>query len=91
MFKVIWTERAKKDLGSLEKDLAKRIFLKIEWLGSADFLFLEKVKGKEFFKYRVGKYRVFIDKLTEKQILFILAVRHRKKAYKSLGSIKQNK
>ena len=80
-FAIIWTDRAKKDLKKLEKPLAKRIFEKISSFNEKDLLLLEKVKDQEFFKYRVGSYRVFIEKGPQGTI-FVLTVKHRKNAYK---------
>lgn len=83
-FEIIWSNRAKKDLMKLEKHIAERIIKKITNLAQQDRIMLEKVKGKDFFKYRVGDYRVFIDRYLARKKLVILTIIHRKKAYKNI-------
>jgi mRNA-degrading endonuclease RelE of RelBE toxin-antitoxin system len=81
---LIWTAEAKKDLEKLEKQEAKRVYNKVIYAHEAGLLLLEKVKNQAFFKYRIGKYRVFIEKNASQQALFVFAIQHRKNAYKNL-------
>ena len=83
-FEVIWAKKAKNSLKALDKAAARRIVDKVESLAGRETVFLEKVKGKDFYKYRVGRYRVFIDKFPATKKLVVLLVRHRKKAYKNI-------
>ena len=83
-FEIIWSNRAKKDLKNLDKKIARRIVNKIETLREKENVFLEKVKDKDFYKYRVGQYRVFIDKFPVTKKLGVLHIRHRKNAYKNI-------
>lgn len=80
---IVWSNRSRKDLKSLEKQVAKRIFEKIISFNAQDLLFLEKVAGQVFFKYRVGSYRIFFEKAPD-GTLIVLTVLHRKNAYKNL-------
>ena len=81
---VVWTDKAKKGLKALDKPVAARIFGKVEELGGSETVFLEKVTGHDFYKFRVGNYRVLIDKLPATKKLFILKVGHRKNVYQNL-------
>lgn len=83
-FEIIWTKRAKKDLKLIDKPIARRILEKIEGLGRQEEIFLGKVKGKDFYKFRVGRYRAFIDKFPATHRLVIIHVRHRRSAYKNI-------
>ncbi len=83
-FELIWTKGAKKDLSKLEPQTSKRIKNKIKKLILADRPELEKVKGKDFYKYRVGHYRVFLDVYPFNKKLVVLQIIHRKKAYKNI-------
>lgn len=80
---VVWTNRAKKDFKSLEKSIAKRIYRKTEDLSKGKIA-LQKVKGHDFYKFRAGQYRIFAVRLSSKNTLLILTIKHRKKAYKNL-------
>ncbi len=83
-FEVIWTARAKKDLKLVDKPIAGRILRKVDSLGELDVVFLEKVVGKDFYKFRIGSYRVLIDKFSATGKLLILRVKHRRNAYKNI-------
>ena len=83
-FEVIWTNRSKKDLKLLDRQTALRIIEKVDMFSGQDSVFLEKVKGTEYFKSRVGRYRVLVKKFPASKKLFVLKVRHRKKFYKGL-------
>jgi mRNA-degrading endonuclease RelE of RelBE toxin-antitoxin system len=83
-FQVIWSNRSKKDLKLLDKKIASRITGKVDLLVSQETIFLEKVKGTDYFKYRVGHYRILIEKFPATKKLFIRKVRHRKKFYKNV-------
>jgi len=80
---IVWTNRAKKDIKRLEKSVAKRIYSKTEELSKGK-VSLHRVKGHDFYKFRVGHYRVFVTKLKSKNIFVILTIKHRKNAYKNL-------
>lgn len=81
-WELIWTKKGKASLKALEKAIAQRVFLKLEELASRESVFLEQVKGKSFFKYRVGSYRVLLNKFPATKKLAVLFINHRKKVYK---------
>lgn len=83
-FEIIWTNRARKDLRLIDKGIAGRIFNKIEEFNQKETVFLEKIKGKDFFKLRIGSYRVFIDKFPATGKLIVLHVKHRQSAYNKI-------
>ncbi len=84
VFQVIWTNRSKKDLKLIDKQTALRIIQKVDELGKKDIVFLEKVKGTKYQKFRVGSYRILIEKFPATKKLFMLKVEHRKKFYKNI-------
>ena len=81
-FDLVWTNRAKKDLRLLDRETALRVIKRLEELCGKEVVFLEKVKGQEFFKQRIGSYRIFIEKLKYSRKLVILNLKHRRNAYK---------
>ncbi|MFH0970117.1 MAG: type II toxin-antitoxin system RelE/ParE family toxin [Candidatus Diapherotrites archaeon] len=80
-FVIIWSEQARKELSKLETKIADRIVSKIEYTNSLDLLRLEKVEGKPYFKYRVGTYRIFIERSLHDSVE-IIHIEHRRNAYK---------
>jgi len=83
-FEVIWTNRSKKDLKLIDKETVLRIINKISVLENQDTVFLERVKGTKLYKFRVGSYRVLIEKFPATKKLFVLKVRHRRRFYKNI-------
>ncbi len=83
-FQLIFSNRFKKDLKLIDKFVAKRIFNRLLEFEKTDVVFLEEVKGTNFSKLRIGKYRVFIRKMPALKQLIILRVEHRKNIYKKI-------
>ncbi len=83
-FELIWSDKSKKDLRLIDRAIAARIVEKMEEAAGQDTIFLEKVKGTDYFKYRVGKYRVIIEKFPATKKLFVVKVGHRKNIYKKI-------
>ena len=84
MYKVIFDEKAIDFLNKLPKSQRKRIFNKIISTKENPFLFFERLKGRKYYKLRIGMYRIIADinKKTEK--IEILIIGHRKNIYKGL-------
>lgn len=77
---------AEKDLAKIEKSDRKRIIEKIEWLSkNFDSLFPVNLKGefRNFYKLRVGDWRVFYKTDWNKYVIFICVIERRDKAYKT--------
>ena len=82
-------KRAIKEMKVLFKNVQNRIKEKIRTnlsenpfpTGDND---IKKIKGSQFYRLRVGEYRVFFDIDPEEEQVFILSIRHRSKAYREL-------
>lgn len=62
MFRVKYSNQAKKFLKKIDKVLAKRILDKIEILQRNPFISdSKKMGGKKLFKTRIGKYRILYE------------------------------
>lgn len=89
-YKLIFTEKAVKDLGKLPKEIAKRIVDKIGFfVGQEDPLkFADKLQNPKFgtYKFRVGNYRAIFDIDNEGNItiILIITIKHRKDVYKNI-------
>lgn len=82
---VKFKESAKKELSKLDKPIAKKLIEFLQNLGSCEDPRYKgkqlKGKLKEFWRYRVGDYRI-ITKITDKEItILVLKVAHRKDSY----------
>ena len=83
-FTIKWTSGARKDILSLDKEVARRVLRKIESITDSPFRFLEPLRGHPYYKLRVGDYRVIFDVNRESKSLIVVVVGHRKKIYRGL-------
>ncbi|WP_316504476.1 type II toxin-antitoxin system RelE/ParE family toxin [Nitrosopumilus sp.] len=78
----IWSDNAKKELKRLPSDIQKRILDKTDDVEENPFQYLERLTGRSFYKYRVGNYRIIVDVVNDKLILYLLKVKKRSRGYK---------
>ena len=84
MFKVIFDDKAVEFLEKLDKKNRKRIFNKIMATKADPFRYFEKLVTKDYYKLRVGDYRVIADIDKNKVKILVLFIGHRKNIYKNL-------
>jgi len=88
MIHIIYSDKAIKDLSSLERQISKRVVRKIEEYGKATnpLSFAKALTGSlaGMYRYRVGDYRVLfeVDASGAVIILMILNIKHRKDVYR---------
>lgn len=85
MYEINFTKTAKEGLFKLDREVARRIIRKIEWLGeNFDLIKPTSLRGKfsGFYKMRVGDYRVIYTVDKEKFRLTVHFVGHRREIYK---------
>ena len=71
----------------LDKTISFRVILKLKWLSdNFDNINHIKLQGEysQFFKLRMGDYRIFYTFSREENIIFIHRIAHRSDAYKQL-------
>jgi len=80
-FSVKWDENAKDYLNKLPKNIAERIFDKIESIKDNPFRFLEHHEG-DYYKLRIGDYRSLIDIDFNNKTLTVQVLDKRGRIYK---------
>ena len=80
-YSVEWHSQAIKFLEKLQKNIAERILKKPDKVKEDPFRFLEHYEG-DYYKLRIGDYRMLIDIDFEKKILFIRVFDKRSRIYK---------
>jgi len=82
-YSITFARSARKELETLNAPLVQRIFPKIERLGKEPRpKGCRKLRGeKSLWRIRIGEYRVIYAINDEKQVVDIIAVRHRSAAY----------
>jgi mRNA interferase RelE/StbE len=82
MYRVIVSDKAKRQLEKFEGDIRDRIGRSIERLKIRPFSFVKKLVGSKYFSLRAGDYRVILDINKGDLIILVVEVGHRKKIYK---------
>lgn len=83
-YSITLTRSARKELEALDAEIVSRIFPKIEGLsGNPRPNNCIKLRGgKDLWRMRVGNYRVIYAINDNRKVVDIIAVRHRREAYK---------
>lgn len=82
MYEIQWDEKVRDFLRTLPKDIAQRIFQKVELARINPNHFLERLKGMDSCKLRVGDYRLIIDIDEHRKLIEVRFAGHRKNIYK---------
>jgi mRNA interferase RelE/StbE len=81
-YEVRWTETSLKQLKKLNRDVARRIVDKMEFISEDPFAHVQKLRGFDLYRLRVGDYRVIISIERKKMVVFVLEVGHRSVVYR---------
>ncbi len=85
MYEVRLLPAATRDLARLEESLGGRIVERLRWLaGHVETCHLDPLRGElaGLYKFRVGDYRVIIEKLPQEQTIVVHAIGHRRDVYR---------
>jgi mRNA interferase RelE/StbE len=80
-----FTREAEKDLLVLDKSIRVRIISRLSWLQeNFDEILPTTLTAnfRDYFKLRIGDWRIFYQVSWEKQILIVCYIDHRSKAYR---------
>ena len=82
MYKVVFTQRALKDLENIDKEVRNRIATKLKECTKEPLIYARKLSNPKIgtYRFRVGDYRVIFD--IDKENIVILRIGHRKSIYK---------
>ncbi len=84
MYRIKFVDSAVRDLSALDKPTAKRIVDRLQWfVENFDSLPHHALKGdfSDFYKFRIGDYRILYQVLVDKQIIQVHQIDHRRKIY----------
>jgi mRNA interferase RelE/StbE len=81
-YNIYITDTAKKQLAKINKQTARRIDNKLREISHDPFLYVSKLVGLNFYKLRVGDYRVLMTIQKDKLIIMVVEISHRRNAYK---------
>lgn len=83
-YNIVWSDSALKQLGKLDRMVARRIWSSVGKLKENPYRHVKKVVGDESFRFRVGDYRIFLDIDNQRPRILILKIDHRSTAYKHM-------
>ena len=81
-YQVILTKIATQQLSKMEKNIVKKITDKLEKIRDNPFLFVRKLRDSEFYRLRVGDFRVIMSIDRGKMVILVIEIGHRKNIYK---------
>ena len=76
-----WTERAVRDVGSLDPPVARRIVAKLEEAARSPDRYFRRLASSEDYKLRVGDYRLLAILFHEARTICVERVDHRSRVY----------
>ena len=84
-FEILFTEKAEKQFKKLQRDIQKRVQIKLLLIAENPRLIgSKKLSGSEdIFRVRIGDYRLIYEIHDDKLILLFLAMGHRKDIYRN--------
>ena len=82
MYEIIFSQKAKKQLFKLEKNIQERIITALERIRIRPEAYITKLVGDPGFKLRIGNYRVIMDINNNNLLILVIKVVHRKDIYK---------
>jgi mRNA interferase RelE/StbE len=81
-FVVRWSKQAERFLGNLPAEVARRIVHKVNTITDSPFHFLEHYEGADFYKLKVGSYRLLVDVDPTVNAISVRVLGHRRNVYK---------
>ena len=81
VYAIIWSEQAARQLGKLDRSVAKRIVDSVQKLESDPYRLLGRLAGVPYYRLRVGDFRVIVEVVQDRLLVLVLKVGHRSKIY----------
>jgi mRNA interferase RelE/StbE len=80
-FEIIWSESASRALRKLDRQVARRVFLKVGELSNDPHRGVRRLVGEPYYRLRVGDFRVILDIDGQRLRVLVLKVGHREAIY----------
>ncbi len=81
-FTIIWSESAVRQLGKLDRSVARRIFDRVSQLSLNPYRSVRRLSGVSAYRLRVGDFRVIVDIQQAQLRVLVLQVGHREAVYR---------
>ena len=80
-FTIYWSKQTERFLAKLPKEIAHRIVNKVNTIKDSPHHFLEHYEGEDFYKLRVGDYRLLVDIDMTEKVISVRVLGHRRNIY----------
>jgi len=84
MYEIELTRAARRDLENLPKEARKRVDAKIQLLARNPYPRGTKKLESNLFRVRVGDYRILYQIESQRIVITVIRIRHRRDVYRSL-------
>ncbi|MBT7928738.1 type II toxin-antitoxin system RelE/ParE family toxin [Candidatus Peregrinibacteria bacterium] len=81
-YKVIFSDLADKQLNKLSSDVQRRIISTLKRCRIRPHTHVKKLVGSEYYRLRVGYYRVIMNIVDNRLVIHVIEMGHRKNIYK---------
>jgi len=81
-WEVVWSEKSVKQLEKINKKHAQIIYDAVMDITRDPFRAVTRLRNSNFYRLRVGNYRVIMDMQQSKLIIFVVEADHRGQIYK---------
>lgn len=78
---VVWSEKSKKQLKKLDKNIARRIRDRVLEITDDPYKATKRLVKKDLYSLRIGDYRAIMSLKREQLIIFVVSASHRKESY----------
>ena len=82
MYELFYSKKILNQLKKLEKVNGNRIIKKLEQIRIRPYYFVKRIVGTNYFRLRVGYYRIILNIVNKNLIIYVLELGHRKNIYK---------
>lgn len=86
MYEIAFDKLARKQFKKLNSDLQRRMLSTLERIRIRPHTFVKSLSGSQYFRLRVGDYRLILDIKNNQLIIIVLELGHRKNIYKNQSS-----
>ena len=82
MYELVYSEDFLTQIKKLEKEIQIRIISTLERIRIRPYPHVIRLVGSEYFRLRVGDYRVILDIRDNRLIIYVIEVGHRRNIYR---------
>lgn len=78
MYEIEFSKTAEKQLFKFEREIQIRLISTLERIRVRPYPHIQKLVGNPYFRLRIGDYRIILDIIENKMIIFVIEIGHKK-------------